>query len=95
MASCLGSRLSRLGRPDPIDRCNAVDGASRGVTDAAVRATQQLDAIQQAGLNIHAAAMERIEEDPRRNYTEIIQTVDLLFELLPKRLQKPAATGAH
>ena len=80
---------------DQIDRCNAVDGASRSVTDATLRAVQQLEAIEQAGLNIHAPAVERVEEDPRRNYTEIIQTIDLLFELLPKRLQRPAATGAH
>jgi hypothetical protein len=79
---------------DQIDRCNAVDTASRATTDATLRANQQLDAIEQADLNIYAPAVERIENDPRRNADEIIQTIDLLFELLPKRLRKPAATGA-
>jgi hypothetical protein len=78
-----------------IDRCNAVDGTSRAITDATLRATQQLKTIEQAALNIHAPDIDRVEENPRRSYTEIIQTCDLLFELLPKRLQKPAATGAH
>jgi hypothetical protein len=79
-----------------IDRCNETDGASRSVTDATLRATQQLEAIQSAVLNVRAADLDRIEENPRRYFTELMQTIDLLFELLPKRLQKPtAATGAH
>ena len=79
-----------------IDRCNETDGASRSVTDASLRATQQLETIEQAVLNVHAKGLDRIEEDPRRYFSEIIQTIDLLFELLPKRLQKQtAATGAH
>jgi len=78
-----------------IDRCNETDAASRNITDATLRATQQLDAIEQAVLNVRATDLGRIEEDPRRAYSEIIQTIDLLFELLPKRLQKPAASTAH
>jgi hypothetical protein len=79
-----------------IDRCNETDGASRAVTDATLRATQQLETIQAAVLNVRAADLDRVEENPRRYFTELTQTIDLLFDLLPKRLQKPAAaTGAH
>jgi hypothetical protein len=77
-----------------IDRCNETDGASRSVTDASLRATQQLETIEQAVLNVHAKDLDRIEENPRRYFSEIIQTIDLLFELLPKKLQKAAATAA-
>jgi hypothetical protein len=77
-----------------IDRCNETDGASRSITDASLRATQQLEAIEQAVLNVRAVDLNRIEENPRRYFAEIIQTTDLLFVLLPKKLQKPAATGA-
>jgi hypothetical protein len=77
-----------------IDRCNQTDGSSRAVTDATLRATQQLEAIEQAVLNVRAVELDRVEENPRRYFTELIQTIDLLFELLPKKLQKPAATGA-
>ncbi len=77
-----------------IDRCNETDSGSRSVTDATLRATQQLEQIEQAVLNIRAVDLGRIEENPRRHLNEILQTVDLLYEMLPKRLQKPAATGA-
>jgi len=77
-----------------IDRCNETDSASRSVTDATLRATQQLEQIEQAVLNIRAADLARIEENPRHYLNEILQTVDLLFEMLPKRLQKAAVTGA-
>jgi hypothetical protein len=78
-----------------IDRCNETDGASRSVTDASLRATQQLETIEQAVLNVHAQGLDRIEENPRAHFSEIIQTIDLLFELLPKKLQKQtAASGA-
>jgi hypothetical protein len=78
-----------------IDRCNETDGSSRSITDATLRATQQLDAIEQAVLNVHAVDLQRVEESPRRYFSEIIQTVDLLFELLPKKLQKTAESSAH
>jgi len=79
-----------------IDRCNETDGASRSVTDATLRATAQLETIETAVLNVRATDLDRVEEHPRRYFSELIQTIDLLFELLPKRLQKPtAATGAH
>jgi hypothetical protein len=78
-----------------VDRCNETDAASRTITDATLKASAQLDKIEMAALNIRCPNLDRVEENPRRNYAEIIQTIDLLFELLPKRLQKPAATGAH
>jgi hypothetical protein len=78
-----------------VDRCNEIDGASRSVTESSLRATQQLETIESASLNVHADGLERIEDQPRRHFAEIIQTVDLLFELLPKRLQKPAASIAR
>jgi hypothetical protein len=77
-----------------VDRCNETDSASRSVTDASLRATQQLESIEQAVLNVHAVDLDRVEENPRRYFTELMQTIDLLYEILPKRLQKPAATGA-
>jgi hypothetical protein len=79
-----------------IDRCNETDGSSRSITDATLRATQQLETIETAVLNVRPVDLGRIEENPRRYFSELIQTIDLLFELLPKRLQKQtAATGAH
>lgn len=79
-----------------IDRCNETDGSSRSITDATLRATQQLETIETAVLNVRPLDLGRIEENPRRYFSELIQTIDLLFELLPKRLQKStAATGAH
>jgi hypothetical protein len=77
-----------------IDRCNETDGASRSITDASLRATQLLETIEQAVLNIHAGDLDRIEENPRGHFSEIIQTIDLLFELLPKKLQKQGAAAA-
>jgi len=77
-----------------IDRCNETDGASRSVTDATLRATQQLDTIEAAVLNVKGTDLNGIEENPRRHFSEIIQTIDMLFELLPKKLQKPATSGA-
>ena len=78
-----------------IDHCNETDGSSRSITDATLRATQQLETIETAGLNVHPTDLGRIEENPRRYFTELIQTIDLLFELLPKKLQKPAASSAR
>jgi hypothetical protein len=78
-----------------VDRCNETDGASRSVTDASLRATSQLETIEQAVLNVRAKELDKIEQNPRKQFSEIIQTIDLLFELLPKRLQKPAASSAR
>ena len=78
-----------------VDRCNEIDGSSRAITDATLKATSQLEKIETAGLNIRCPGLDRIEANPRAAYSEIITTIDLLFELLPKRLQKPAASSAH
>jgi hypothetical protein len=77
-----------------VDRCNETDMASRSITDATLRASQQLEQIEQAVMNVHAKGLDRIEENPRRYVSEIIQTIDLLYEMLPKRMQKPTAQGA-
>lgn len=77
-----------------VDRCNETDSASRGVTDATLRASQQLETIETAVMNIHAKGLDRIEESPRRYLSELIQTIELLYEMLPKRMQKPTAQGA-
>jgi hypothetical protein len=78
-----------------VDRCNETDGSSRAVTDASLKATGQLEKIEMAALNIRCPDLDRIEENPRRWFSEIIQTIDLLFEILPKRLQKPTASSAR
>lgn len=80
-----------------IDRFNETDAANRSMTDATLRAMQQLDTAETALLNVRATTdLDRVEENPRRSFSELIQTIDLLFELRPKRLQKPAAaTGAR
>jgi hypothetical protein len=79
---------------DQVDRCNEIDGQSRAITDATLEATRKLELIEQADLNVHMnEQMDRVEANPRAAYGEIIQTVDLLFELLPKRLQKAAAAA--
>jgi hypothetical protein len=77
-----------------IDRCNETDSASRSVTDATLRASQQLESIEQAVLNVRAVDLDRIEENPRRYFSELMQTIDLLYEMLPKRMQKQAASSA-
>lgn len=71
-----------------IDRINEGDATSRSVTDASLRATQQLEAIEAAVLNVRAVDLARIEEHPRASFVEITQTIDLLFELVPKRIQQ-------
>ena len=43
---------------------------------------------------MHAKGLDRIEENPRRYVSELVQTIELLYEMLPKRMQKPAAQGA-
>jgi hypothetical protein len=77
-----------------VDRCNETDSASRGVTDATLRASQQLEQIETAVMNVHAKGLDRIEENPRRYVSELVQTIELLYEMLPKRMQKPTAQGA-
>ena len=71
-----------------IDRFNNVDAASRAITESSLRCTQMLDAIEAATLNVHPTDLERIEADPRGHFQEIAATVELLFELVPKRIQR-------
>lgn len=77
-----------------IDHFNEVDGSSRGITDTTLRASQQLDTIESALLNVRVVDLHEIEENPRKHVTELAQTIDLLFDIVPKRLQKAAASQA-
>jgi len=77
-----------------IDLCNDVDAASRSVTEASLKASEMLAAIETAVLNVRAVGLDRIEENPKGNFHEMISTIELLFELLPKRLQRSAAPAA-
>jgi hypothetical protein len=77
-----------------IDLCNDVDAASRSVTEASLKASEMLAVIETAVLNVKAVGLDRIEENPKGNFHEIVTTIDLLFELLPKRLQRSAAPAA-
>ena len=77
-----------------IDMCNEVDAASRSITDASLKATEMLTTIETAVLNVKANGLDRVEENPKGNFHELVSTIDLLFELLPKRLQRSAAPAA-
>jgi hypothetical protein len=77
-----------------VDLCNEVDAASRSITDASLKASEMLNAIETAVLNVKANGLDRIEENPKGNFHELIATIDLLFELLPKRIQRSAAPAA-
>jgi hypothetical protein len=76
-----------------IDHFNEVDARSRSITDQSMRSAQQLDAIEQAILNVRPVALEEVEENPRARFGEIVSTIDLLFELVPKRLQNVASAS--
>jgi predicted S18 family serine protease len=71
-----------------IDRFNNVDTTSRSITDESMRCTQMLDTIEAASLNVHVADLSRVEADPRAHFTEISSTIELLFDLVPKRVQR-------
>ena len=71
-----------------VDRCNEVDAASRAITDASLRASEMLSIIETAVLNVRSVDLDRIEHHPKAHFQEIVATVELLFELLPKRLQR-------
>jgi hypothetical protein len=77
-----------------VDRCNEVDAASRSITDATLKASEMLSVIETAVLNVKAVNLDRIEENPKANFHEIIATIELLYELVPKRLQRSAAPAA-
>jgi hypothetical protein len=73
-----------------VDRCNEIDAASRATTDASLKASEMLSVIETAVLNVKAVDLEDIEENPKANFHEIVSTIELLFELLPRRLQRAA-----
>jgi hypothetical protein len=77
-----------------IDLCNDVDAASRSVTEASLKCSEMLGVIETAVLNVKAVGLDRIEENPKANLHEIVATIELLYELLPKRLQRSAAPAA-
>jgi hypothetical protein len=77
-----------------IDMCNEVDAASRSITESSLKASEMLAAIETAVLNVKAPGLDRIEENPKGNFHELVTTIELLFELLPKRLQRSAAPAA-
>jgi hypothetical protein len=66
---------------------------SRATTDASLKASEMLSVIETAVLNVKAVDLEDIEENPKANFHEIVATIELLFELLPKRLQRSAAAN--
>lgn len=77
-----------------VDYFNAADAASRTITDQSLRCTQMLDPIETALFNVRATAdTMRVEEDPRAAFPEMKATIELLFELLPKRLKRPIPIG--
>ncbi len=73
-----------------VDRCNEVDSASRSTTDASLKASEMLSIIETAVLNVRAVGLGRIEDNPKACFHEMVSTIELLFELLPKRLQRSA-----
>jgi hypothetical protein len=77
-----------------IDMCNEVDAASRSITESTLKASEMLAAIETAVLNVKAPGLDRIEENPKGNFHELVTTIELLYELLPKRLQRSAAPAA-
>jgi hypothetical protein len=77
-----------------IDMCNEVDGASRAITESSLKASDMLATIETAVLNVRAPHFDRIEENPKANFHELVTTIELLFELLPKHLQRKAAPVA-
>jgi hypothetical protein len=77
-----------------VDRCNEVDASSRSITDATLKASEMLSVIELAVLNVKAVDLDRIEDDPKANLHEIVSTIELLYELVPKRLQRSAASAA-
>lgn len=76
-----------------IDHFNEVDARSRSITEQSLKSSQQLDAVEQAIFNVKPVALEEIEENPRARFGEIVSTIDLLYELVPKRLQRVASAS--
>jgi hypothetical protein len=76
-----------------INHFNEVDNRSRAITDQVAKSVQLLDPIEAAMLNVRAEALEDVEENPRAHFGELVGTIDLLYELVPKRLQKVASAS--
>jgi hypothetical protein len=76
-----------------INHFNEVDERSRSITDTVMRAAALLDPIEAAVLNVRADGLEEVEENARARFGEIVATVELLYELVPKRLQQVASAS--
>jgi hypothetical protein len=77
-----------------VDRLNEADATSRTITDTSQRLTGMLDTIEAAMLKVRPTGLGRIEENPRGAFPEITQTIDLLYDLVPKRIQQQRAAAA-
>jgi len=76
-----------------INHFNEVDERSRSITETSVRSSALLDPIESACLNVSADALEEVEANARARFGELVATIDLLYELVPKRLQKVASAS--
>ena len=76
-----------------INHFNEVDERSRSITESVLRSMALLDPIESACLNVRADALEEVEENARARFGELVATIDLLYELVPKRLQKVASAS--
>lgn len=77
-----------------IDHFNEVDAKSRTITETSLRASSMLDAIAKGVLNVRAADLDEIEANPRARFGEIVATIDLLYELIPRHVQKIVAPAS-
>ena len=76
-----------------INHFNEVDERSRSITETVLRTMALLDPIEAAVLNVRADALEEVEENARARFGEIVSTIELLYELVPKRLQQVASAS--
>jgi hypothetical protein len=76
-----------------INHFNEVDERSRSITETVLRSMTLIDPIESACLNVRADALEEVEENARARFGELVATIDLLYELVPKRLQKVASAS--
>lgn len=77
-----------------IDHLNDTDAASRSITETSQRVSASLDAIEAAALNVRVMDLNAVEADPRGRFHEIVSTIDLLFELVPKHMQRVNAAAS-
>ena len=76
-----------------INHFNEVDERSRSISDTVQRTAALLGPIEAAVLNVRADALEEVEENARARFGEIVSTIELLFELVPRRLQQVASAS--